>query len=77
MRSAQRPKRTDGAPRVMTQERVYASPQALRRAVTDRLKAIAALNGRWTVNELQRQFAYDRLLARLYGIDDAGYSRAP
>ncbi len=54
----------------MTQERAFASPQALRRGVTDRLKTIAAPNGRWTVSELQRQFAYDRLLARLYGIDD-------
>ncbi len=55
----------------MTDERAYASPRAIRQAISDRLKAIAAPNGQWTLTELQRQFAYDRLLARLYVIDDS------
>lgn len=55
----------------MTGERPYQSPLALRRAVTDRLRAVAAPAGPWTRTELQRQFAYDRLLTRLYVIDDS------
>jgi hypothetical protein len=55
----------------MSDTRPYASPQALRQAVSTRLSAIASPNGRWTVDEPQRQFAYDRLLARLYAIDDS------
>ena len=55
----------------MTDDRAYASPQAIRQAISDRLKAIATPNGQWTLTELQRQFAYDRLLARLYIIDDS------
>lgn len=47
----------------------YATPAAFRRALTDRLKA-AAKEGRWTLQQLQRQVGYDRLLARLYLIDD-------
>lgn len=47
----------------------YATPAAFRRALTDRLKA-AAKEGRWTLQQLQRQVAYDRLLGRLYLIDD-------
>lgn len=54
----------------MTQDRAYDSPQAMRRAVTDRLKSVARPNGRWALDEMQRQFAYDRLLARMYVIDD-------
>ena len=54
----------------MSDQRPYGSPQALRNAVTDRLRAIADPNGRWTLAELQRQFGYDRLLARLYTVDD-------
>jgi hypothetical protein len=54
----------------MSEQRPYGSPQALRNAVTDRLRAIANPKGRWTLAELQRQFAYDRLLARLYTVDD-------
>ncbi|WP_238015583.1 nucleotidyl transferase AbiEii/AbiGii toxin family protein [Dactylosporangium sp. AC04546] len=48
----------------------YASPEAFRRAVTDRLRALAAPKGRWPLPDMQRQFAYDRLLARLYELDD-------
>ena len=54
----------------MVPESHYTSPKALRDAVTQRLRSIAAPNGRWSLSELQRQYAYDRLLARLYTIDD-------
>jgi len=47
----------------------YGSPGAFRRALTDRLRAIAK-DGRWTLPQLQRQIAYDRLLERLYLVDD-------
>jgi len=47
----------------------YRTPAAFRRALTDRLK-LAAGDGRWTLQQLQRQVAYDRLLERLYLIDD-------
>jgi hypothetical protein len=53
----------------MTEERTYGSPTAFRRALTDRLKAMAE-QGPWSLPALQRQFAYDRLLARLYLVDD-------
>lgn len=47
----------------------YATPAAFRRALTDRIKA-AASAGTWSYSQLQRQIAYDRLLERLYLIDD-------
>jgi small multidrug resistance family-3 protein len=47
----------------------YSSPGAFRRALTDRLRAIAT-HSRWALPHLQRQFAYDRLLERLYAVDD-------
>jgi len=47
----------------------YATPGALRRALTDRL-ATAASEGPWPLSDLQRQFAYDRLLHRLYLLDN-------
>jgi hypothetical protein len=47
----------------------YATPAAFRRAITDRLKTLAG-EGRWSYQQLQRQLAYDRLLERLYLIDD-------
>jgi hypothetical protein len=49
----------------------YATPAAFRRALTDRLRAIAAPTGPWPLADLQRQFAYDRLLVRLYLLDEA------
>jgi hypothetical protein len=52
----------------MVDEQAYGSPQAFRRALTDRLRAAAGMS-KWTLPELQRQFAYDRLLARLYASD--------
>lgn len=45
--------------------RGYGSPGAFRQALTDRLKA-KAREGPWTLSQLQRQMAYDRLLERLY-----------
>lgn len=53
----------------MADSRAYASPSAFRRALTDRLKALAATS-RWSLPQLQRQIAYDRLLERLYLMDD-------
>ena len=47
----------------------YATPAAFRRALTDRLKR-AAKDGRWSLQQLQRQVAYDRLIERLYFVDD-------
>jgi hypothetical protein len=49
----------------------YATPVAFRRALTDRLKT-AAREGKWTLQQLQRQAACDRLIERLYLIDDGG-----
>jgi hypothetical protein len=46
-------------------ERRYADPTALRRAVTDRLRTFAR-DQHAQLADLQRQFAYDRLLARLF-----------
>lgn len=53
----------------MSERPGYGSPAAFRRALTDRLKAMAK-EGRWTLPQLQRQIAYDRLLERLYLVDD-------
>jgi hypothetical protein len=53
----------------MTADRGYASPAAFHRALTDRLRALAK-EGKWTLTQLQRQMAYDRLLERLYQFDD-------
>lgn len=54
----------------MTDESGYTSPGAFRRALTDRLRGLAA-ESRWTLPQLQRHMAYDRLLERLYLVDDA------
>ncbi|MDE3722488.1 MULTISPECIES: nucleotidyl transferase AbiEii/AbiGii toxin family protein [Nocardiopsis] len=48
----------------------YKTPAAFRRALTDRLRSQAHPHGPWPLSELQRQFAYDRLLARLYLVDN-------
>lgn len=42
----------------------YASPEAARRAVTDRLK-IQAAHSPWALADLERQYAYDQLIERL------------
>lgn len=53
----------------MTDSRSYGSPGAFRRALTDKLKNLAT-RSRWTLQQLQRQMAYDRLLERLYLVDE-------
>lgn len=53
----------------MTARDRYTTPAAFRRALTDKLKETVK-HSRWTVQQLQRQVAYDRLLERLYLIDD-------
>jgi hypothetical protein len=53
----------------MTEARSYGSPAAFRRALTDKLKELAKTS-RWTLQQLQRQIAYDRLLERLYLVDE-------
>jgi hypothetical protein len=52
-----------------TAEDRYSSPASFRRSLTDRLRA-AAKHSQWTLPQLQRQIAYDRLLERLYLVDD-------
>jgi hypothetical protein len=49
--------------------RSYGSPGAFRRALTDKLRDLAT-RSRWTLQQLQRQMAYDRLLERLYLVDE-------
>lgn len=44
----------------------YSSAAAFRTALRDRFAAIAKADSRYTLDELQRQFAYDRALARLF-----------
>lgn len=46
-------------------ERRYGSPAAFRAALTSKLQSLAR-ESRWALPQLQRQFAYDRLLERLY-----------
>jgi hypothetical protein len=53
----------------MSRRDTYRSPEAFRQALTARLREVAAA-GPWTLPQLQRQLAYDRLLARLYLVDD-------
>jgi Nucleotidyl transferase AbiEii toxin, Type IV TA system len=53
----------------MTDGRSYGSPGAFRRALTDKLRDLAT-RSRWTLQQLQRQMAYDRLLERLYLVDE-------
>lgn len=56
------------AGRAVTAADRYATPTAFRRALTDRLKSLAGTS-RWTLPQLQRHVAYDRLLERLYQFD--------
>jgi len=53
----------------VTNGRSYGSPGAFRRALTDKLRDLAS-RSRWTLQQLQRQMAYDRLLERLYLVDE-------
>jgi len=52
----------------VAEQRSYGSPAAFRRALTDKLKT-AAETSKWSLPQLQRQMAYDRLLERLYLVD--------
>ncbi|GAA5008929.1 nucleotidyl transferase AbiEii/AbiGii toxin family protein [Actinopolymorpha pittospori] len=47
----------------------YTTPDAARRAVTDRLRGKARPDGRWALADLQRQYAYDQFVERLYRVD--------
>lgn len=49
----------------------YHTAASFRTALKDRFTAIAKADDRYPVGELQRQFAYDRALARLFSADDA------
>ena len=53
----------------MMRSHSYPSPQAFRQALTDKLRE-ASRDGPWTLSQLQRQITYDRLLERLYLVDD-------
>lgn len=53
----------------MNNGHAYPSPQAFRQALTDKLRD-ASQDSIWTLSQLQRQMAYDRLLERLYLVDD-------
>ena len=44
----------------------YGSAAAFRTALRDRFAAIAKADTRYSLDELQRQFAYDRALVRLF-----------
>ena len=49
----------------------YATPVALRAAITDRLRRLAAQRSGRSLQDLLRQFAYDRLLYRVFSGDDS------
>lgn len=53
----------------MTGQRRYNTPAAARAAVTDKLRHQAA-NSLWQLSDLQRQYAYDQLVERLYRLDN-------
>lgn len=52
----------------MNNARSYPSPAAFRSALTAKLRN-EAQSSQWALAQLQRHFAYDRLLARLYHVD--------
>src|SRR5579859_4092125 len=49
----------------------YDSPQALRQALTDRLRALSGDRPGSRLADLHRQFAYDRLLCRVFTSPEA------
>lgn len=49
----------------------YETPSAFRTALKDRFEQIARADRRYSLHELQRQFAYDRALAKLFSSIDA------
>ena len=52
----------------MTGTRSYGNPSSFRQALTDKLRSLATTS-RWSLQQLQRQMAYDRFLERLYLVD--------
>jgi hypothetical protein len=44
----------------------YSNPQSFKQAVTDRLRQLAKAHRELQLQDLQRQFAYDRLLCRVF-----------
>lgn len=54
----------------MNEERRYATPVALQAAITDRLRSIARKDPSRSLADLHRQFAYDRLLYRIFTGED-------
>ena len=50
-------------------DRRYKTPASARAAVTDKLRA-QARDSPWALPDLQRQYAYDQLIERLYRLDD-------
>ena len=59
------------ASKASSQSVPYRTAEAFRAAVTDRIATVAS-PGPYTVNQLRRQFAYDRLLTRIFATDE-GY----
>ncbi|MGC9221708.1 MAG: hypothetical protein ACP5H2_10225 [Solirubrobacteraceae bacterium] len=53
----------------MSRHRAYKTPGDFRRALTAKLRDLSN-ESRWGLPHLQRQIAYDRLLQRLYAIND-------
>lgn len=51
----------------------YRSPEALMSALANRAKQAAKTDPRYTADQRQRQFAYNRLLARLFANDPDGW----
>jgi hypothetical protein len=51
----------------------YTSPTAFRTALRERFGQIARTDRRYRLDELQRQFAYDRALARLFNSPEADH----
>jgi hypothetical protein len=49
----------------------YTDPEALRRAVTDRLRTLACDKPGTQLGDLLRQLAYDRLLYRVFTVPDS------
>lgn len=50
-------------------EHRYANPGALRQAIADHLRHLARSRPGTQLADLQRQFAYDRLLTRVFGVE--------
>src|ERR1700674_3758457 len=55
----------------MTDEQRYATPDALRAAITARLRTAASKDKNRSLPDLLRQFVYDRLLYRIFTSEDA------